>query len=299
MLERSSALVLLLASISVPQAADAFVCTQLESGTTQAWLSRCIPYAISCQNDQLLDPNLEAIIHRSFRVWQDVECSDMTFNPIGYAPELERFLVQAPRDNFNTIGAVTQNAERVFGEPNLLALTFTHFAVETGEILDADILLNAAQFEFVDTTQLSACDRRSNVFDLENTMVHEIGHLIGFDHVQIEEATMFPSAEACEVDKRDLAADDISAICSVYPTGGGPSTCQPPPIDYDQGSLDATGFRNHCALFESNMRTSFNQMMCIENRGGGCTCTNAKTRTSALWLLSGLLLFWVRRRRAA
>ncbi|MEM7675845.1 MAG: matrixin family metalloprotease, partial [Myxococcota bacterium] len=148
-----------------------------------------------------------------------------------------------------------------------------------GEIFDADIILNLAEFDFGRVTNTAACESGANatIFDLENTLVHEIGHFIGFDHVPDSDATMFASAQACETLKRDLAADDLDGLCTVYPAGAPPQTCSPA-ADYGNGGF-LTRFRNQCETSE------------------GCRCVGSTPSTPPLWLALLLLVPCFRRRR--
>jgi len=285
--------------------AGAYQCTFVsESNVSQAWLNRCIPYAISCRNDLLLDDKSQAIVARSFAAWENVDCSDINFTRVGYSPEYEYFDVNDPDGQYNTIALVDQDEDKVFPDPRLLALTFTHFAVATGEILDADILFNAARFEFVDVDELSSCDENDNVFDLENTLVHEIGHLVGFDHVDLEAATMFARASGCETVKRTLDQDDINGLCRVYPNGGQLDPCFPPPNGYDNGALDAEDYRNQCARFADGTIPTLDLMQCQAALAGGgvCSCRSTQSETghgtTAWFAIVGVLILRKRRRAA-
>lgn len=127
-------------------------------------------------------------------------------------------------------------------DPAALALTSVFARTSTGEILDADIEVNAKLFLWADLdlgTQASA-----NVQDLQNALTHEVGHLIGLDHPcllpgsngppsvddlgnpvpacddapeAILESTMFPSATPGDLSKRTLAPDDELAAREIYP----------------------------------------------------------------------------------
>ena len=154
----------------------------------------------------------------------------------------------------------------------LLALTLTRYAIATGEIFDADIIVNAVDHEFDDVADKVSCRNTTRAFDLRNTLVHEMGHFIGFDHTPIQDATMFASAETCEIDKRDLANDDRMGVCTVYPKGGETRTCIPPPtydVDPPSGS------------------------------SGGCSCAAQQADAALVWVLVGGLALALRRRRGA
>ncbi len=98
--------------------------------------------------------------------------------------------------------------------PETLALTSAVYRRTTGEIVDADIDLNGVDHVWsAGLTPLTGHD------DVQNTLTHELGHVLGFGHTSVRDATMYASAALEEKSKRDLAEDDINAICDVYPGG--------------------------------------------------------------------------------
>jgi hypothetical protein len=98
--------------------------------------------------------------------------------------------------------------------PETLALTSAVYRRTTGEIIDADIDMNAVDHAWsISTPPLDGHD------DVDNTLTHELGHVLGFAHSEVEDATMYARAELAETSKRDLAEDDITAVCDVYPGG--------------------------------------------------------------------------------
>lgn len=93
--------------------------------------------------------------------------------------------------------------------PDLLALTST-WSDDEGRLLDFDLQVNTADHQW-------SLDGAVGV-DLQNALAHEFGHALGFGHDEVDaEATMFPSASAGEVQKRDLAASDIAVTQWAYP----------------------------------------------------------------------------------
>ncbi len=120
-----------------------------------------------------------------------------------------------------------------------------------GAIVDADIEINGVNFAIgVAGTTLGT---GGCLAELANTLTHELGHLHGLEHTclatgdparvdgngapvpacsatsdpKIVDATMYPFQDCGESKKETLAADDISAICTIYPTANGPGTCEP------------------------------------------------------------------------
>ena len=93
-------------------------------------------------------------------------------------------------------------------------MTTTTYDANTGRIYDADIEFNEQHFVF-DTA--GATDR----YDLQSVVAHEAGHVLGLDHSEFWDATMYGHINAGELDKRDLEPDDVAGLCSIYAPGGG------------------------------------------------------------------------------
>jgi hypothetical protein len=104
-----------------------------------------------------------------------------------------------------------------------IALTTTSFNNKTGEILDADIEMNAAGFVFttVDSPPCVASNLSQSCVatDVQNTLTHELGHTLGLDHTQNPGSVMNPKANIGETSKRTLDPGTSSFICDVYPRG--------------------------------------------------------------------------------
>ena len=275
----------------VASTAYAFVCTPATDPNdpdavvvfTQVWNQRCLPFWINTSSDLLLTQRTEAIVRGSFEEWSNPSCTDLAFQYRGVTQQSAGF-DSTSRSNENVVLTTrsVSNPDTLIARPDLLAITVTAYSTETGEIFDADIILNDADVRFDEVTNTRAClDRDEIVYDLANTLVHEIGHFIGFDHTPDGNATMFASAASCETSKRDLGTTDVNGVCTVYPAGQGPNTCVAP--DSYGDSLALSRFRNQCG-------------------GGddGCACVGRARKSPVFGLLSLLLpaiaLFSLRKR---
>jgi hypothetical protein len=94
-------------------------------------------------------------------------------------------------------------------DSSLLALSWV-WSVEHGEISAFDVVLNADHHRWT-------ADGERGLHDLSNTITHELGHVLGLAHSDVEQATMEQSTWPGETEKRDLSADDIAGIKALYP----------------------------------------------------------------------------------
>lgn len=199
---------------------------------TQAWNQRCVPFWIRT-GDELFDrPGIDALVEASFARWSGlgVEGTDLEFRFAGRVDQGAEFDRDDPGRQRNVVlSASGLEAAEVFEkDPSVLALTITTFSASTGELFDADIVFNLASSRFGIANDV--CDPRAAdaPFDIENTLIHEVGHFIGFGHTPDVGATMFAVANPCEITKRSLSADDLAGLRSVYPRGLPTMTCHPP-----------------------------------------------------------------------
>jgi hypothetical protein len=117
------------------------------------------------------------------------------------------------------------------GHQDDLAITIGFSDDETGEITEADIIINARQpFSTLEAPftpvrarscnseiESSRCDHR---YDLQNVLTHEVGHFYGLGEDEEDRtSTMFSCTSPCETHKRHLGPTDVELISSIYATG--------------------------------------------------------------------------------
>jgi len=128
--------------------------------------------------------------------------------------------VAAPHttDGVNTVRFAVAKSDPDL-EAGLLARTFVAYSTKDGTLHDTDVVLDAVDYTW--TVDPSHC---GNEYDLVSALTHELGHAVGLAHsIGHPEATMYATGDACETEKRDLAADDVAGIAELYPpsSGGG------------------------------------------------------------------------------
>ncbi|WP_373048234.1 myxosortase-dependent metalloprotease, MXAN_2677/MXAN_2678 family [Vulgatibacter sp.] len=295
---KKSILALAAAALAAPSAAAAYERTEIPGARNSClyWESRGISWSPAARLGGNL-PAEEALdaIRLSFDEWESQGCSDLVFvekgaagRDVGYTQRGSNSNVvlfrDAPcdevvpsRDPCLGDGSCADEYDCWDYESRLIAVTTTTFSQCTGEIVDADVEFNAAAFEFT-TGDGAACGDRvvsgCVATDVRNTLVHEIGHMIGLDHSRDGTATMYASAPHGETQKRSLAADDVEALCDIYPAGEATWICEPArPAEACSSGSDSSG-----------------------STGSGLGCAAGGGGLAALGLLPALA--WARRRRS-
>lgn len=227
-----------LASLWSPPAA-AFLCTRTAGlGPSVAWSVREVVMRRSgVGNDGGIDEAaIDRALERGAAQWSGLACSDIDL--VLGAPTSDRIIGfdwhkgSDDPSNQNIVVFRNDTADdpidawlHTFGA---LAITTVTFDNTTGRLLDADIEVNDTSFDY------TACDPGDAgcevAFDLQNTLTHELGHVLGLDHPPsaepgAAEATMFASAARGDTEKRDLAADDEAGLCTLYPAGEPAGEC--------------------------------------------------------------------------
>lgn len=137
-------------------------------------------------------------------------------------------------DNENVVSYVTDWSSSLAGS-DVVALTSVVYALDDGEILDADIRMNGEHFNWEEIKDVSYDLQR---VDVQNIMTHEVGHFLGLDHTQERnylgdgmamDATMWALTFSNEIKRRVLDRDDMAGLREIYPSDNAPDTpCAPP-----------------------------------------------------------------------
>jgi hypothetical protein len=112
------------------------------------------------------------------------------------------------------------------GHTNDLAITIGYSDDATGELLEADIIVNSRQsFALLDGERIDGAPSCTDdphgacgdAYDLQSIVTHEAGHFFGLGEDRTDRlATMFECSSPCETHKRDLDSGDARAIGALY-----------------------------------------------------------------------------------
>ena len=120
-----------------------------------------------------------------------------------------------------TVAATAENLA-LFGEGNTTARTRVFYDPDTGEISEADIVIDPFPYSGDGESLQFSTDGTPGTYDLESTLAHEIGHLLGLNHSHVIGATM-QASQALNgtyglpaISQRTLSEADQAAVRGLY-----------------------------------------------------------------------------------
>lgn len=151
-----------------------------------------LPYELDRRVTQV-SANAGAIIERAFSKWAAVGGANVRFEPRGVTDRV----AQASEGR-----VVVSLADDLFRDQGALAITTYTFDNTTGNLTDADIVVDASLL--------------SGRYNVQMAMEHEIGHVLGLDHSGVISAVMYPYVSPADV-PISFDSDDEIAIAMAYP----------------------------------------------------------------------------------
>jgi MYXO-CTERM domain-containing protein len=197
-------------------------------GTTLAWKTDRVPYGVASQaSDKVSLADATRVADLAFAAWNDAECDGKPVGIEAYddgpteVPDgadgdaLAGWAYCADSNSCNPVAhdvIVFDDVAWPYNDPvNTLALTTVTYGVEDGEIFEAYTEVNSAEHELTTTEPPPA---GGTTYDLQAILTHEAGHFLGLAHATATTSIMYAYYQPGAI---TLTADDLDAICAVYP----------------------------------------------------------------------------------
>lgn len=190
----------LLAALLIAPSAEAYTMMQNDYGASLYWRQMPIKIAINPENPYgLSDDEVEDAVLTAAETWEAVGAA-IEFEYLGFTDTAEMGF-----DQENVVFFTDQWEQ---GDSKA-AMTY-NWTTEDGAIVSFDVGINSENYEW--TT-----DELDPVMDIENVMAHELGHVLGLGHSDIDDlATMWESTSPGELIKRSLRPDDENGLLANY-----------------------------------------------------------------------------------
>ncbi len=209
------------------------------------WAKKTITIALSTS---LTSPNTSIkaqsevadAIHRALATWSAVT----NINFVELSSNIQSISPASHGDGVNliTVAPTTENLA-IFSDESSPARTRVFYNADSGEINEADIVINPFPYS-VDGVPLEfSTDGTAGSYDLQSTLTHEIGHLLGLNHSNVIGATMNATQGVNGTfglpafSERKLSESDRAAVKSLYGSHGETGAIDGRILNNQQGSL--------------------------------------------------------------
>jgi hypothetical protein len=286
----SLACALVALAVAVPLPARAYVRSRTNGGldVPTAWGKSCIPLRIYIDNPplELGGADYLAAAQNAAVAWShsSLDCTVLNLT-VTSAPEDTADVgldgenrVVFRKDDWCLHPPPTDPNEAPCHDSAALAVTSVFQNKKTGEIVDADVEVNAYDFTWGDLIGQPALFAKTGdckgstacqIHDFQNALTHEFGHVIGLAHTcyqagvetqqpdnngnpapacsspdlspVVTEATMYVSVAPGDIARRSLSPDDQQAACDIYPFTGAACTTSSASVGTSSGCAVAPG----------------------------------------------------------
>jgi hypothetical protein len=210
--------------------AEAWEVYRSESGAILRWDAASIAITLPDPGEAIA--RARAALEGAVAAWGEIECGGPEVTVVEGDGALDG------TDNTNTVVWVTDRDTWTARFPSTeLARTILIYRVQSGRLVDTDIAVNLAFFEYG-----VGADCDAERYDLQGLFTHELGHVFGLDHSREDDATMRPDVAPGDCENRTLTADDRAGYCASYPrvSEPGPELAEvvEPVADSDEPSVE-------------------------------------------------------------
>ena len=184
----------------------------LQSGAEIRWATPQIEYELhEAGSDDLQDGSDLAAIRRAVQSWNQIACSEAQFVETGTTIELDTIATTGELDGLNRFVFI-EDESWPYG--SLVYGAATPIFDADGVILEADISFNGYSASW-------STSEEADKGDVESVAVHELGHVLGLQHVLGGHNLGAPPTMSALMDAefrgRDLEHDDALGACYLYP----------------------------------------------------------------------------------
>ena len=226
--------------------ASAFEQRKTSSGAGYHWEGNCVTVYANLENLGDEAEDYIAAFKSSIATWSDVSCSSVILQYGGQTDQFPaKFVEEDPPLNI-----ISYRDRKWPYKSGVVAFTAITVDGKTGKVVDSDIELNGEDFEF--TTDPG---KEKWKMDVQSVVTHELGHLLGLDHVDDASATMFTEVKPGDTKVRSLELDDIEGLCSIYPNAEGATCAKVVPKDIWVSDSEDAGGGCSLSLYTSDPRT--------------------------------------------
>lgn len=175
---------------------DAFISWDLSNGPISISLDRR-------GSDNLKLTQAEQAVVAALNEWQSVSGQNMTFQYAG----VTSLQSGSGTDGVNSIEWIESGW--AYSKYTLAVTSYSYYVDDPPTLFDADILMNGQDFKWV----VTGADNEKT-FDVQQTLLHEVGHALGLAHTSVANARMFPYIIGTP--RRLLSKDDKQGLRFLY-----------------------------------------------------------------------------------
>lgn len=265
-----------------------------QGGKVVRWAKQPVPIFLHQDGaPEVSDGSDFRAIQTAFDAWSKPSCNNLTFDIkqttatdfAGRKKDPSDVASPFMKDGQSVVRFETGTWE--FGD-SVIAQNATFFDGPTGELQEADVLLNAVNFKW-------SADQASGTLDITTVMLQSIGKMIGLWFSEIPGAVMHPGFDLRRVN-RSLQDDDIKGSCFLYPTSGWTDRPPPAPAEPSQSNepppptpREATNQEAPTGVVDGGTNGGTPETPNTGTPGTGCQASTSLPWLGAILLLLGLL----------